>query len=223
MQDSSSEEDEQQGSKIHRAFDKIFSNEDGFPFTVGGSYASITSDHPSPIQIFQLWQIYIDNINSLLKITHVPTVQAQVLDATTRLDRAPKNIEALMFGIYCMAITSLEDSEVLKLFNEPKQTILVRFLASTQQALINANYMKVDDLLVLQAYVLYLVCPRQNVSYTLTLTFTYPLANVCPSSLLLDGSWILAKYSVLLALPCALRSAWAFTETLVVMDFLPLR
>jgi hypothetical protein len=158
VQDSSSEEEEARGSRIHRAFDKIFSNEDGFPFVVGGSYTSVTEDHPSPILIFQLWQIYIDNINSLLKITHVPTVQAQVLGAVTNLDDAPKNIEALMFGIYVMAITSLDEKDVLKLFNEPKQSVLVRYLSATQQALINANYMKVDDLLVLQAYVLYLVC-----------------------------------------------------------------
>lgn len=81
-----------------------------------------------------------------------------MLGAITNLEGAPKNIEALMFGIYVMAITSMDENEVLKIFHETKQSLLFRYLSSTQQALINANYMKVDDLLVLQAYVLYLVC-----------------------------------------------------------------
>lgn len=135
----------------------MFSNEDGFPFIVGGTFIPLTHAHPNPIQIFQLWQIYIDNINSLLKITHVPTAQAQVLGATTQLDKAPKNIEALMFGIYLMAVTSLEEKEVQRLFNEDKQSVLKRFLTATQQALVNASFLKSEDPLVLQAFVLYLV------------------------------------------------------------------
>lgn len=157
IQDSSDEEEEG-GSNIHRAFDKLFSNEDGFPFLVGGSFVLVTHSHPNPIQIFQLWQVYIDNINSILKMTHIPTIQPQILEAASHLEKTPKNIEALMFGIYLMAITSMEEKEVQRLFNQSKQSLLTRFLSATQQALINASFMKVDDLIVLQAFVLYLVC-----------------------------------------------------------------
>lgn len=124
---------------------------------MGGGYLPVLDDHPSPIQIFQLWQVYIENVNSLLKITHVPTVQPQVLTAITNLEGVSKSTEALMFGIYVMAITSMDENEVLRIFHEPKQALLTRYLSSTQQALINADYMKVDDLIVLQAHVLYLV------------------------------------------------------------------
>ncbi|VUC21824.1 unnamed protein product [Clonostachys rosea] len=156
----SSDEEAEPGSQIHKAFDRLFSNEDGFPFIVGGSFISVTNAHPNPIQIFQLWQIYIDNINSLLKITHVPTVQAQVLGATTQLEKAPKNVEALMFGIYLMAITSLEDKDVQRMFNEEKQPLLKRYLTATQQALVNASFLKAEDPLTLQAFVLYLFAVR---------------------------------------------------------------
>ncbi|KAI6782117.1 putative transcriptional regulatory protein-like protein [Emericellopsis cladophorae] len=158
IQDSSDEE--VQGSTIHRAFDKLFSNEDGFPFIVGGSFISVTKAHPNPIQIFQLWQIYIDNINSLLKITHVPTIQPQILQAVSNLETAPKNIESLMFGIYLMAITSMEEREAQNMFNEPKQDVLKKYLTTAQQALVNASFMRVDDLLCLQAFVLYLFTVR---------------------------------------------------------------
>ena len=117
----------------------------------------MTQAHPNPIQIFQLWQIYIDNINSLLKITHVPTVQPQILQAASSLDKTPKNIEALMFGLYLMAVTSMEENDVMRMFNESKQHVLTRYLSATQQALVNASFMRVDDAILLQAYVLYLV------------------------------------------------------------------
>jgi hypothetical protein len=130
---------------------------------VGGGYLPVLDDHPSPIQIFQLWQVYIENVNCLLKITHVPTVQSQFLNSITNLEGLSKSNEALMFGIYVMAITSMDENEVLRIFHEPKQALLTRYLSSTQQALINADYMKVDDLVVLQAYVLYLVrMPRHD-------------------------------------------------------------
>lgn len=118
--------------------------------------------HPNPIQIFQLWQLYIDNVNSLLKITHVPTIQPQILQAASNLDKVPKNIEAFMFGVYVMAITSMEERHAQSMFSESKQQLLTRYLPATQQALVNAEFMRVDDPLVLQAFVLYLVRSTPN-------------------------------------------------------------
>lgn len=135
----------------------MFSAQDGFPFIVGGRYASVTNVHPSTIHIFQLWQIYIDNINILLKVTHIPTIQPQFIEAASRLDKAPKNIEALMFGIYIMAITSLEPAEVQARFFENKVDMLGRYFAAMQQALINADFMRNNDPITLQAFLLYLV------------------------------------------------------------------
>jgi hypothetical protein len=157
----SSEDEAEGGSTIHRAFDKMFSDQDGFPFIVGGRAQSVTDAHPSTIHIVQLWQIYIDNINPLLKITHIPTIQGQVIGATSQLEKAPKNIEALMFAIYVMAITSLEEPDVHRMFGEPKRELLGRYFTALQQALLNAGFMRGDDFICLQAYVLYLVCsPR---------------------------------------------------------------
>jgi hypothetical protein len=130
---------------------------DGFPFIIGAAPVPIANLHPSTIHIFQLWQIYIDNINPLLKITHVPTVQAQIIEASSDLENAPKNIEALMFSMYLMAITSLEDADVYKRFNETKKELLARYHTGTQHALTKAGFMRVNDPVLLQAYILYLV------------------------------------------------------------------
>ncbi|KAL6353025.1 hypothetical protein LRP88_13510 [Fusarium phalaenopsidis] len=158
LQDSSEDEPEV-GSTIHRAFDRMFAT-DGFPFIIGGPLGPITQLHPSTIHIFQLWQIYIENINPLLKITHIPTVQAQIIEASSDIANAPSNIEALMFSIYLMAITSLEDADVYKRFNESKKELLARYHSGTQQALAKAGFMRVNDPILLQAYILYLFAVR---------------------------------------------------------------
>lgn len=137
----------------------MFDNQDGFPFVVGGRPAPVTDAHPPIAHIMRLWQIYIDNINPLLKITHVPTVQGQVVEAAARPEKAPKNIEALMFAIYIMAITSMEEPDVQRMFELPKKELLGRYFISLQQALVNASFMRVNDPITLQAFLLYLVWP----------------------------------------------------------------
>lgn len=135
----------------------MFDNNDGFPFVVGGATQSVTSHHPPAIQMFQLWQIYISNVNPLLKINHTPTLQAQIISASTAINKISRPLEALMFAIYFAAITSMNDDEVQSTFGEDKAVLLGKYHHATQQALVNAGFMRSTDLAVLQALFLYLV------------------------------------------------------------------
>jgi hypothetical protein len=153
-----SDDEEVDPPPIHHAFDKMFTNDTGsFPFGVGGSPTHITHLHPSTIQIFQLWQIYINNVNPLLKISHVPTVQTQIVGAGADLSKVSKPLEALMFNIYLIAVKSMTDEETQNTFGESKVSMLGRLSEASQQALVNAGFMRSNDLMVLQAYFLYLV------------------------------------------------------------------
>lgn len=135
----------------------MFSNNGGFPFTVGGQYESLTDEHPTAIQIFQLWQIYLDNINPVLKLTHTPTLQVRIIEASASLDKVSRSLEALLFTIYLMAITSMSEEEVLAMFNEKRAILLSKYQQAAQQALVNAEFMRTPDLTLLQAYLLYCV------------------------------------------------------------------
>jgi hypothetical protein len=135
----------------------MFTNGDSFPFYIGGQPESVTHLHPSAVQIFQLWQIYLDNVNPLLKLTHTPSLQGQIIDAGANLPKVSKSLEALMFSIYLMAITSLSDGEVEATFGESRDNLLRKYQHGAQQALLNAGFMRMPDLTVLQAYLLYLV------------------------------------------------------------------
>ena len=156
MADDSSDE-EYEGPTLHHAFDTMFENNDGFPFVVGGAATSVTGSHPGPIQIFQLWQIYINNVNPLLKLSHIPTLQAQIVTAGANTAKISKGMEALMFAIYFSATTSMSEDEVHATFAEDKSVLLAKYHNATQQALVNAGFMRSQELVVLQALVLYLV------------------------------------------------------------------
>lgn len=146
----------------------MYGDADGFPFMVGGGNSSVTDLHPPAIQIFQLWQVYINNVNPLLKISHIPTLQGQIIEAGANPTKIPEGLEALMFGIYFTAVLSLPEEEVQNRFDEDKNVLMARFHAATQQALINAKFMSSTDIMVLQGYLLYLVLPCPTPSFKVT-------------------------------------------------------
>ncbi|KAF1968006.1 hypothetical protein BU23DRAFT_277921 [Bimuria novae-zelandiae CBS 107.79] len=118
--------------------------------------SNLRSFHPSPGQIFKLWQVYLDNINPLIKVFHAPSVQQLISNASGNLDSIPKNVECLMFGIYCTAVESLGNTECIAILDEPKEVASKRFKTAGHLALIRTSFLKTSDPMVLQAFVLFI-------------------------------------------------------------------
>jgi hypothetical protein len=116
--------------------------------------------HPDSAQIFKLWQLYLDNVNPLVKLFHAPTVQQMISNAAGNLDDLPRNLEALMFGIYCVSAVSLTEDQCLSILGCPKVSALQRFRSGAQHALAHASLLRTSDLMVLQAFVLFIVGHR---------------------------------------------------------------
>jgi hypothetical protein len=122
--------------------------------------------HPADTaHIFTLWQVYLENVDPLLKIIHVPTIQGQILRACGHLDSIPASVEALMFAIYYAAVTSLVNS-TQSFLNEDPANLLRQYRTGLEQALAKANFMTMPDMPMLQALTLYLICARQSVHKT---------------------------------------------------------
>ncbi|CAG8898804.1 unnamed protein product [Penicillium egyptiacum] len=144
-------------------------NADYFTQDVSDDYAilstSATRDvltelHPSPLNIFKLWQAFLENVNPLTKIIHAPTVQQQILDAMSDLLKVSRDVEALMFAIYCIALVSLQAEDVEKSFGESKKALLSKYRRGAQLAFKNASLLRTSSSVVLQAFMLYLLCMR---------------------------------------------------------------
>ena len=69
--------------------------------------------HPLPSQVPFLLDMFSENVNSILRIVHVPTIAKMVrgLRGNDMMSLTPAN-KALMFSIYYAAITSMEDDDV---------------------------------------------------------------------------------------------------------------
>lgn len=112
---------------------------------------------PDASHVVRLWQIYLDRVNPLTKIIHVPTMQPFVLDAVGGPQRLPKNIEALLFSIFLMAVVALEPDECQGVLGCPREVALERYSAGVRLTLLRIGFLKTHDLTVLQALVIYLI------------------------------------------------------------------
>lgn len=118
----------------------------------------LSSLHPNPAQIFKLWQIYLDNVNPLFKVTHTPSLQARIAEAASDTANINPTLEALMFSIYCMSTVSLIAEERQTFFGAPtNEDSLMQYQFGCQQALLNCSFLRSTERDCLTALYLYLV------------------------------------------------------------------
>ena len=116
--------------------------------------------HPPQESIHQLWQIFIDNVDPLTKVVHVPTLRPAMQKAASDTSDIPRSFEALMFSIYSAAVMSLKDNECKQRFGEYRKAILSRYISATKTALLRAKFMGSSSLVTLQALILHLMSVR---------------------------------------------------------------
>ncbi|KAK5272202.1 hypothetical protein LTR96_001832 [Exophiala xenobiotica] len=125
--------------------------------------------HPEPRHIYRCWQIFVECVNPLTKIVHVPTLQQRILDATWDTANVSRPLTAMLFAIYTQAITSMSSDECLDTFGETRDDLLTRYRVATIRALMEADFLTTRDFEVLQAFVLFLLAnPDSELTSTLT-------------------------------------------------------
>lgn len=141
---------------IQQSFDKLHADGSGllFGFSVNDDLKAL---HPGPINIFRLWQTYLNCVYPVTMIFHAPTVQQQILDASADLANVSESMEALMFAIYYAAAVALPAEECEAMFRAPQLVVVNRYMLATQQALNAAKLLRNLDITVLQALVILLV------------------------------------------------------------------
>ena len=136
-------------------------SDDDFGFVLSTPPKSKTRfHHPPPEHIHQLWQIFVENVDPLTKIVHVPSLRRAIQKAASNIGNIPRGFETLMFAIYSAAVMSLKDDECQQRFYEPRQTLLSRYIRATKAALSRAKFMGTISLVILQALVLHLLSVR---------------------------------------------------------------
>jgi hypothetical protein len=135
-------------------------SDDDFSYILGWKTSITASSHPPTNAIHQLWQSFVENVNPLTKIVHVPSLQPAIEKAVADIEHIPKGFEALMFAIYSMAVLSLTEDECKETLGESRGILLTRYVAATKVALSRAKFMSSTSIVVMQALVLHILSVR---------------------------------------------------------------
>ena len=121
-----------------------------------------TYSHPPTDLIYKLWEAFANNVNPLMKMMHIPSLQPAIEKAANNIADVPTGFESLMFAIYSMAVLSLPEAECKETFGEARTVLLPRYVAATRAALSRARFMSSTSIVVLQALVLHLHAIRDR-------------------------------------------------------------
>ncbi|KAJ4986519.1 hypothetical protein SVAN01_07955 [Stagonosporopsis vannaccii] len=147
---------------IVKLWGRVFESDHNHLFGDSKLDSPLSALHPSHVQIFRLWQIYSDNINPLLKATHAPTLQARILDAAVDVTSISRELEALMFSIYCAAIITMNEEDCRSTLGGTKAKLLRKYQDACHQALVNCGFLRSRERDCLTAFFLYLISLRPD-------------------------------------------------------------
>ncbi|EED22997.1 fungal specific transcription factor, putative [Talaromyces stipitatus ATCC 10500] len=122
----------------------------------------LSSLHPSPTIVILIWQRFIDSIDSLLKLFHIPSLQRQIVNAIRALDRVEPYIECQMFAIYYCTVVDMPSDDCQYILGEKKGTLVSRYRAAVETALARVDLLNSPNIASLQAFVLYLSCAARD-------------------------------------------------------------
>ncbi len=147
-------------------------NHQGFIFSFSSTILSLRNFHPAPEQIPKYWAIFKGNVDPVIKLLHIPHYENLILQASLDLDHITKPIEVLMFTIYFAAITTLSNDDCILQLGLEKPSALRKYRFAVEQALARAGFLNTQELVILQAMLLFLTCVRRSddTRYVWTLT-----------------------------------------------------
>ncbi|OAL04622.1 hypothetical protein IQ06DRAFT_290674 [Phaeosphaeriaceae sp. SRC1lsM3a] len=134
----------------------------GFIFGYSSTNVDMQALHPMEQQARQFWYTFKENVDPLVKVLHVPTFEPVFFDAVAHPDKVTKGLESLLFAIYYGAVTSTTPEECMERWGEDRATLLNRYRFGLEQALARANFLYCDEIVILQAFVIFLILLRRN-------------------------------------------------------------
>lgn len=104
-----------------------------------------------------LLDIYVQRVDPIVKILHIPTFQSTLTAALQSPRDMTKSVEAIIFSFYLASMSSLNEIEFENVLGQQKTILIPKYKAATHNALTNADFMSTSSLPILQAYVMFLV------------------------------------------------------------------
>ncbi|KAH7324524.1 C6 transcription factor [Stachybotrys elegans] len=108
----------------------------------------------------KLCATFSNAIDPLTKVLHLPTFRVSLRQVQQNPRGASRSMQALVLSFYLATISVMEEDQCLGILGSSKEPLLSRYRHAARVALTNAGLLSTTSLVVLQAYVLFLVGAR---------------------------------------------------------------
>jgi hypothetical protein len=144
---------------------------------------------PTPHERTRLLELYHSRVDSVYKLLHWPTVVASInaAHAYTSSISSSAAAQALEYSIYFMALCSITEHEAEEMGFGKRQETTQAYRLATETLLTRANLCLNPDLIVLQAFVIYLVSSVLVSSSSIASASSTNVIPVCSEGL---SSWM---------------------------------
>ncbi|RAH79643.1 putative C6 transcription factor [Aspergillus japonicus CBS 114.51] len=118
---------------------------------------------PLPVsQLQALWEIYRVNVAPMIALLHLRSTEAMILQAAPDNDNLDPGHGALISAVCFAAVVSMTPRQCISLFDEPHDACIEKYKRATEHAIARANLISTQDIRVLQAATLFLLCLRRG-------------------------------------------------------------
>lgn len=118
--------------------------------------------HPSPEITQRLKDVFVDRVDALMKIIHLPTFWDLLAKTQENPFKVQKSAQALVFAFYLATITSLDEHECQAVFGTESSIIVARYRSAARKALLDAAVLSTTSFTTLSAYAIFLVSVFSN-------------------------------------------------------------
>ena len=119
---------------------------------------------PTPSQLLTVFDVFQENVDPVAKIFHRSTLRSTVLDSLENMAQLHKDKAKIvvLFALFYAAITSVNPHDCERLFGEQQKSLLRKYRFAMEQALAKVRFLDTQNLDLLAAMVLFLLCVRRH-------------------------------------------------------------
>ncbi|KAF2402773.1 hypothetical protein EJ06DRAFT_547185 [Trichodelitschia bisporula] len=121
---------------------------------------SVASHYPAPALARSLWAHYLEYVNPICKIIHVPTLLPVFESSLVDPSAVSKYDLALLLCMHVFAVASMTDEMCLARTGEARPPLLARMRYVAQQSLIDVRFLKSFSIVSLQAFCNFVLAMR---------------------------------------------------------------
>ncbi|CRK32173.1 hypothetical protein BN1723_003842 [Verticillium longisporum] len=110
---------------------------------------------PTPNEVILLWGIFLDRVDPVTKIIHVPTFSARIVDAAANFGKMALQMQALIFSLLLAASGSLSRQEHHNLLGRTKSDTMSMLSRGFKATMTQLNYVRKYNSEVLRALIFY--------------------------------------------------------------------